>query len=73
MHERVNTSVLGFSKYDRSLFPVPSFANNYMFKVNNKDTRTTLMDDNDDNVFIVNFTLYISHSIPAFSLLTLSR
>ena len=71
MHERVNTSVLGFSKYDKSLFPVPSFANNYMFKVNNKDTRTTLMDDNDD-VFIVNLE-YISRSIPVFSLLTLSR
>ena len=71
MHERDNTSVLGFSKYDKSLFPVPSFANNYMFKVNNKDTRTTLMDDNDD-VFIVNLE-YISRSIPVFSLLTLSR
>ena len=71
MHERVNTSVLGFSKYDKSLFPVPSFANNCMFKVNNNDTRTTLMDDNDD-VFIVNLE-YISRSIPVFSLLTLSR
>ena len=73
MHEKVNTSVLDFSKYDRSLFPVSSFANNYMFKINNKDTRTTLRDNNDDNVFIVNFTLNISHSIPVFSLLTLSR
>ena len=59
-----------FEELKTKMCPYP--AGNYMFKVNNGNTRTLQRQWRRSGVFIVNFE-HISHLVQVFLLLTLSR